>query len=892
MKLSHLSLILLLGILADGAEEERAVPLDPAALVEDLGDESYPVRVTATQELWSMGKPVLPFLDEAMHSADPEVVARARDLQRKIRIGLQPDDDPEWIGWIEAYDSADLQEQRRIVAALSRKQAAVILLRLYEIETDPERIEMMSPLMRGVAINEARRRILTGEEDTDKIREILEMGRADPGQLMALADFHRVHGTLEAELKKARANRKKSGNLWRAYLQAAAGRPAEAAREAEAGGFSDSAARWKLLAGDPIPWVMSVPITELQIVPESFEAYRDAVRGLWEGENPPPNLIQGLTQDVSGDPGSESWHSVAVAYALGARQEADGALVQMSVDRAFNYLDSSERTDEALQVLGLDPDAPDFEGWVRPRFRRMLEDRDTADDLQQELKLMAGFMERRGLVQEAAALYGPLLDELSRKDEDWYLDVLTSMFSPDSRDRRDRLSEGVIESAARFVEQDPAREGRILDHLLGDGSLITDLWDELERTESGRPFLERLKLAEILVGNLPDVDKQGEGWWKRQIEDVPDAADPSDRLRGSLLLQLASYHPNARRFLEIDEQYTQAGISLQDIGDLPEDFNLASRRVECSKLLGDWKKVRDAYVERFSATPKGARPMVDLATAYRRVGQEEEAEVLERKLESILLGDSASMRIVGEIYSEEGDMQRAREWYFRAAMMSIDGGDEFIHSCHQLVSEEKTLQNWKVAASLEEFELLLIVMNGEAAYSNPAYLVTLRSSIELSRGMSKIAEGDRSGGLAHLRKWEKVVRDDEDLADFFDGAFREAGLVELHDEWFDFRWSRFQAVLERFPDSPNTLNTAAWVASRANRRLDEAESAVTRALKWEPGTSSYLDTLAEVWFARGDREQAIHWSSESLAMFEGPMVLFPEILRQNDRFRRGPLPPQ
>jgi tetratricopeptide (TPR) repeat protein len=127
---------------------------------------------------------------------------------------------------------------------------------------------------------------------------------------------------------------------------------------------------------------------------------------------------------------------------------------------------------------------------------------------------------------------------------------------------------------------------------------------------------------------------------------------------------------------------------------------------------------------------------------------------------------------------------------------------------------------------------------------------------------------------------------DGSLADDFFPSLRKVGLIKEHDAWFEISWQKIQAAIERYPQSDNTRNTAGWIASRANRRLDEAEAHQREALTLNPDQPAYLDTLAEIHFAKGDRKQALSESKRAIN-FEPD----DEILReQYFRFLDGPFP--
>ncbi len=109
------------------------------------------------------------------------------------------------------------------------------------------------------------------------------------------------------------------------------------------------------------------------------------------------------------------------------------------------------------------------------------------------------------------------------------------------------------------------------------------------------------------------------------------------------------------------------------------------------------------------------------------------------------------------------------------------------------------------------------------------------------------------------------------------------------------------AACKLYPKSHNSRNTAAWLASRSIRRLDEALKHSEAALTQRPTQGAYLDTMAEVWFAKGNRDKAIEWSQKavdgSIANAQGnprseKMVFsnYKQLNKQLERFKNDRLP--
>ena len=87
------------------------------------------------------------------------------------------------------------------------------------------------------------------------------------------------------------------------------------------------------------------------------------------------------------------------------------------------------------------------------------------------------------------------------------------------------------------------------------------------------------------------------------------------------------------------------------------------------------------------------------------------------------------------------------------------------------------------------------------------------------------------------------------------------------------------------------------------RRLDDALRHSQAAIKLRPYQGAYLDTMAEVWFAKGDRKKAIEWSKKAITASishaqgsprsEGQILMnYIELNKQLKHFKNDPLPGQ
>jgi len=139
----------------------------------------------------------------------------------------------------------------------------------------------------------------------------------------------------------------------------------------------------------------------------------------------------------------------------------------------------------------------------------------------------------------------------------------------------------------------------------------------------------------------------------------------------------------------------------------------------------------------------------------------------------------------------------------------------------------------------------------------------------------------------------KILPSDGYLANDFFPLLRHLGLIELHDQLFAQSARHSRENIRHFPKDDNTYNNFAWMASRANRCLDEAEDFLKIALQLNPYSAAYLDTMGEIYFARENREEAVKWSNRSLQNeILGSERSRWELQHQNGRFKAGAFPPK
>lgn len=869
--------------LAAAAQEPPPPPADEqpvrdiATLVRELSDESFRVREKATSDIWRMGDSVLEALTEAAASSDPEQAFRARDLLRKIQLHITPDTDPSVIALVERYLKATPSEKASLLGKMKGKRAWRQMLKLYASETNAELREKLQEFVSGVAVIAARERLAKGDPET--AREFLEMAPADSAGLLALAEFHRSHGSLDEELKRAEAVPGRKSALWQLALHRASGNLQGARDAALEAGENRIAAAMSALEGDPIPWLRGAP--------EGFEeddvaaAYAVVASKRWLGQKVRPGDLAPMIEGLSSRRAPERGAAMNALSLLNEVDLVEPTFIKADPFSAFQHFQLLERNADALKALGLDPAKPDFKPWVEKRIAKL-----TADDIEdqhdpsthvEELVAVANFLERRGLHDEAFAAFSGPLAALAEKDENEYIDFLGKLFTFERADVAAPILAKRI--GVPWAADNADRWDELVIAALGDDDVSPRIWtwfSEIAPKESRAERFDGL-LAVFDIGSDPAKLR---GKWMDRAWKAIAAAGEGERASLLELISAASFRAG------------DAANSLKAWKMMPEkareDFNWEQRLLLLS-ATDQWDEAATVILEQLGRFAEAKQvPPVELhaysAAVLRRAGREEEAAVHDAWVDKFALGNSILAAQIARIYAFGGDKRRTHDWFARSVREADPDSSEFLGAMELYSTSLLENGSWLEAASTSEVVARYFASAGYN-WTKPLIFMHQRLQADLARSLANLTT-NRAQSIATLEKLHKTFISDGLLADYFFPSLRKEGLINEHDRWFLESWERFEDVIEQYPESENIRNTLAWFASRSMRKLDEAEKHLKKALDANPDQPAYLDTMAEIQFARGDRAEALKWSRKALNFDPND-----EQLRgQYERFRSDPLP--
>ena len=853
---------------------------------QELADDQYSVREKATAELWKMGTSALPKLRELTRSRDPEQAVRARELVRKIEMGVFPDSDPELLAIVAKYPDAMPSEKSTLIRELQNRRAWRQMLKLYQEETNATVIKQYLTTMQRIAVYAAREKLSKGDE-VDAL-ELLKLAPKTPDSLLAMAHFHRVRGDIDQQLQMANERDDEDAAAWRAALHRAQGDMKGALAHIDADKHPELAAALAALDGNPLPWLQmrsSVPEEERsrRLSHQSRSLYARLSSDRWNGEEMNPADLGKLKEMLENR--SSQYRRVArtALFMLNAHEAAEESLIKDSPMMAVHYLLMMERVEEALRILGHDTKTPCTEKWVREQLENL--DEDDLDDFEdsknaQSLCVMAGFLEARGLHELAHQCFKDPLLELAQKDKSSFLDFMMKLFNENTGFQpAPRLA---IRISLDWAGDDEGRWESLTDAFWSGDDDSHEWWKMLAKIDPEASREKRLELVLILSRRLPGPNGERQKWqdlaWKHYQKTKGEEQDDVLRRLVDLAFNTGDVELGEKVWPIMPEDMRNSYFWRQQIS------HLSAREKwddVCVVLLKQVKMMEEK--ESGSINPAFH---AYAASALRRAGRVKEAKKHDYMADLLCLGDHQMAMQIALAYAFGEDYERSRQWWERAAQAAPPSGSSFAMAISAYAdSLQFEPSGWHLVASLNEVACCESIDGSYYELDVPLRSMRLRLKADTYRGLSKLKH-DRRSGLSVLEQCHDTYTTDGALADFFFPALRQADLIEEHDRWFAESWKRFSSVIKSFPACANSRNTAAWFASRAQRELAEAETHLREALKEFPEQPAYLDTMAEIQFAKGKRKDAVKWSSKAILLAPTDT----ELRKQHHHFRHDPMP--
>lgn len=853
---------ILLCLLLSGAAPAADPPTSIAEGIEQLGARDFDTREAATAWLWVQGDAALPALREARKSDDPEVAERAAEVLAKIESGILPDTPEDVVAAVKSYDDKQETERSQILLNLLKRDppavvTAIGLMRRDKQPTVAQRIWQDATLLPHL---QAMRTAGT-LSDAHFMTLVLQRARTSHTHAADFIALQLLDGTLAAAISRQEemvaANQDDdTGEALLARLYWAAGQPEAAvamARRAQAPelarlmllhsqNYAELARSAAEQARDRSFLPLAHALTAARLAgsdPAQQDAYAEALKGL-----------------AAGDPGDVFY----VAEVLLVNRRVDEALALLAANQQWGTLLPllRQRGDlaaarDAAQSIVTDAAAGLSIGQARPVYDLYL-------DLGMDDALRTALQKHLSDAGDKPAQLESLLD--------YYIEV------------------GLLDEA----------------HRIGLAAMSTALQDHAALPNRFHPH--GVLLWQYLTFQNPERSLDAlYADWAQQVAglDLARLAEIAPKLEADLPKAAAAEQWKVRRPLAEAYRYlgdTAGYLRQWDVvaqeNHVPEMVqNAASAHV----LAEDWMRAADLFGEaarliRQTDPAKATTPLLaDYAAvaALIQAGHERPAKRRQAELDHLLLGDGATRWQIAQGLASQRFYDLASE-LLRTNFLLLGGGRDFYMSesirLQAVIDENRETRLGEAADYYEisQFNLL----DKSSAYTAVAAYISVPASIEGLRLREALGAGDVAAAQQAYSRAAQVMPDDPDRTIALVVGLRKLGQGAEAEAALAAHLSAIDRALEAFPNHAGLHNAWAWAAANCHRRLDDALTHAQTATRLRPGSSAYLDTLAEVYFHLGRREEAVAAQTRAMTLCRWGMLSF--YLDRLKRFRDEPIP--
>lgn len=839
------SLILLsLGKAAEKLEPDVSIQ----ALIAQLGAEDYEKRQQAYDAIWAYGEDGVSALKDALDSSDPEVTLRAAKILRNLEAGIFFDMQPDVARWIKEFQNGTLVAKLEAFRELRKARAYKQIVYLYSWEPAGGDKDALAKELRDIPIIAARQSVYQGDlKDAYKMLKISPQSRNVTKARAYLA--HRL-GIADEEMRRLRDNPDEENENYELALVIGKGDKKQIQEFAHTQHLEWLQAVLNLEQANPLPAIKLIQeklleeglatlhkgskIQQLRLEGDDQAAYQQALELVRQVENMPEhekgNVIVSLAVN-----GYKKW-------ALELVEELEPLV-------AYKYYSTSEQPLEALRVLQVPAVEAEVSKWRTKHIERVIHgDGDERREAEGALSHMTQFYYERYGLKKALEFVLPIAKAIGEKKEYAAHDYVGECFAA--------MPELGVQLALELFERQQDFQ-YIIDECFGSEWEVGYVRELIENTQPGKSAAEYFDMLATLVGakyQTPAEMRAQEavllGHMKEQ-EEEPRLVEA--------LYYIASLRSDIESILSHEARlYKLHNVNSRRYSDL---------QVMTSQLKGDHESNIENFELHSQAISASPELLTRWAVALHFVGKKEESEekltsAFDLALDQVDKVDKI-LSILNSSQMEDAALSILKKQF---RLSTPDTNEAFVFLSHIVDSYESSSRknDWIRRSAYRECWTLMLVANRLLSVEKFNGCVIYSFESLFQQGMAAHQRGNEVEAKHLLGRAHNIAKSEGVLADHFFPELKKAGYTELHDRWFYESFGALVSVIERYPKSHNTLNTAAWLGARSVRKLEESTQLIDRALELRPRQGAYLDTKAELLFARGNREDALIWSEKAV----------------------------
>ncbi|QOV90924.1 hypothetical protein [Humisphaera borealis] len=800
-----------------------------AEAIDALGDEDFRIREKAVRTLWEFGEAARPALVAAVSSDNPEIARRAKSVLASFAFGVRPDTPQPVIDLLNMYRQGEPEQRKSVAGELARQgvPGARVLLKLSEDEKDP--------VVRQVVLNAmgmtSRPAVAQMIHDRDFVVAERFLAALAPHVDYAARDhaaFLLLHGGLEQQIavlrKPAEPNRPAAmqqlrlASLLRAkgdYVPAAEAALAandtflHGALMADAGKYADLAAMMQKRG------IADDNIEELSFITAFFRLAGDTVASdRWAGK-----LVEYANQNASD-------HFNAVE-ALMLNERADQA-IDVLVSKQ-NHLAAADYLAARLEFKRLDE--------VVTRAREQ-----GSTDLPKILCRYAQMQHFRGDSKGAdATMLAVARGEHGPVDFSGWVDLAT--FAPGAGIDRGMTDSWVAQGLVVARPQDDV--SRMFDRVgFADSARAQSWWRVLRDHRAAYTPNEGLALVRRIDRKEVPADEMAKLLDKtRELAATLPGGERHVRLR--LVADTLAESGKIDEAIEIARWITTRSAAVEHL------LNLGELCAKAEK----WNDALDAFAKAHDADPSSPNPVALQAWALTRLGRSQEAAALIETAHLMPLGNESVRHSLADVFTQHGMKAEGDRERQLTARLGDPSSWEVCDSVRRMADDISTTDALAAAAMWDR--AFLANLTTRTMFVDPSANLTIPVLIRRTKAIGKIAKGDLPGALADAEACFRIMPAEADAQIAIVRELDKAGHKAEADIVYQRAFTYFRDIQKQYPESAPANNLVAWLCGSVKRDLDYALACARKGVELEPQSTAILDTLSEVYFARGEFDEAI-----------------------------------
>jgi len=525
------------------------------------------------------------------------------------------------------------------------------------------------------------------------------------------------------------------------------------------------------------------------------------------------------------------WLGAKALYLNDRPAEGLAALLRgKQIQSAFDVLCTQYKFAEALQLTENLADLPEDQRFAVQmslgRFLTYLGDRDKAQAVLAKLGEQIGDRSRYPSGQDLVQLLMRL--DLKEQAANYAAGLLRK---EEKREYREPLLEALFPNHATtapvwwtiYRRQFSADEA---------AAILLHMRHLFEGKITGKAFDELRQKAEDQVG---DFQENPALFWQAIAEAAAAAGRPE--LEEKYLVRAA-------------EKATQPGPLLR-LGDI-----LAGRKA--------WKEAAQRYRQAWDKDRSQPLPLFLQGKALVQAGQQQEGAKLQEFAHWLPLGSERVRYQFAKALEERGysdDAQRERDLVLRVGILEDWAVNETLRHLAYAAMHKKDFQ--RAADLFEKFRLRC--MRTDVYFIEFSAHVQVPALVHQCRARAYLHEGKIDEAKKEVQLCLTLTPGNVNLPIRLVGDLERAGRKQEADELFQQVFAIHDKLCKDHPSSSSSLNTLAWLCACCRRQLDRGLEVAETAVRLAP-QAAYLDTLAEVYFQRGNQAKALELTKRCLEL--------------------------